>query len=147
MPSVSFEYEWAGLTLQVEADIDPGEAASLGGLPENNHPGSADEVTDLRVTVGNEDFDVGSITYAVDVSHTYKVNDRGEICWKHSGEPVSPFTSRRLKKAMSSRKRPVFQTVDGKFQKTGEEYFVPVYENRDLEADLVEAALERFADE
>ena len=145
--NVSFTYEWQGLTLQVDAEIQEGEPAKLNGLPEDNYPGSPDEVTDMTVTVGGEDFDTDSVRFDRDVSHTYSVNKRGEICWKFNDQPIIPHSTGRLRAGRIRRTRPTFAVVDGTFQRTGEESYIPVFEQRDLTELLLDAALEEAANQ
>lgn len=148
MHSVSFEYEFNGLTINVEADIEPGEDAVIDRFnPENACPGSGPEVINMTCMVGDADFDPDNIRYSVDASHTYMVNDKGEICYRHSGTVVHPFTARRLRTGQRQ-KRPVYSRPDTfNLVKTGEEWHTPVYEDRDLAADIAETAVETYVNQ
>jgi hypothetical protein len=84
MPSMETQFEWQGLTLDVDFEFNQGAPAQLYGPPENCYPAEGDEITRMDITVGDEDFDVGGIEYWEDCPHIVWNAKKKVFVWAHN---------------------------------------------------------------
>lgn len=85
MPSISTQFEWAGLTLDIDFEFNQGAPAKLGGPPEDCYPAEGDEITAMDITIHGEDFDPEGILYWQDFTNHIVWNaDKKAFVWAHN---------------------------------------------------------------
>ena len=125
MPSISTQFEWAGLTLDIDFEFTQGAPAKLYGPPEDCYPAEPNEIDRMDITIHGEDFDPEGILYWEDVSHRVRYDANKKVFTLHSGYVV---TNQEKYKTLPVRAFPVWKNNE----RQPDEYRHPVMELKDL---------------